>query len=177
MQGLSRGRGLLRYGCLNGFRRRTIRADEVLGQVEELAGRELIHVRDVGIQPAQQPVGGENLLRSDIQFGEDDPADGVTLADAVLLRRNFALSVVDGRGFGQVGCFPDREHYLLSRVNPVEILDSRIKLTDQGIGDRFIPPLVPENTGNELPFLYHVEARFVRAGALLKDEAGAVLTG
>jgi len=38
-------------------RRPTFRAGEVLGQVEELARRELIQVRDVGIQLAQEPIG------------------------------------------------------------------------------------------------------------------------
>ena len=34
------------------------------GQVEDLARRELIQVLDVGIQPAQEPIGGEDLLRA-----------------------------------------------------------------------------------------------------------------
>ena len=63
--------------------RRGGRKGEARGQAEGLAGREPVQIIDLRIQFANETIGREGFRWFQVQFGQDDPADGIPFPDPV----------------------------------------------------------------------------------------------
>jgi hypothetical protein len=65
----------------------------------------------------------------------------------------------------------------LAWAYPVQIPDSGVQPANQSVRNRFFPEMALEDGVDPFPFLHHMDLAVAAHRCLLKNEAGAVLTG